>query len=151
MRKIAVYILILGAAVAIPIRGTDVGRLHPVELIQIYKVGEQVSIVTDTGASGQGINAGEAIEDLKATTSGIVFLDTAEYLLVDGSAMEEITQMRNYLKRSVRVCESRGQIDTEVASGFLASHKPALRLEDAQNTGSLPVLSIENGKMILKE
>ena len=49
MKRIVVYILSLAAAMMVPLEGTDVGKLHPVELVQIYKEGDLVVIVTDTG------------------------------------------------------------------------------------------------------
>ena len=37
MRKIILYCLLLGAAILLPVQGTDVGKLLPVELIGVYR------------------------------------------------------------------------------------------------------------------
>ena len=51
MKRVVIYILALAAALLVPLRGTDVGKLQPVGLVQLYKEGETVVIVTDTGDS----------------------------------------------------------------------------------------------------
>lgn len=151
MKRIAIYILLLAAAVLMPVEGTDVGKLVPVEVIQIYKEADAVVIATDLGESGSGAAAEEAIENLKATTSGIVFLDTAEYLLIDESASEEVIQLKAYLKPSVRVCYAAGETDLNEAAAYLNVHKPRIKLKTYETGTAAELLMVENGRMILKE
>ena len=97
MKKILLYILLLGAALIIPVEGTDVGKLLPVELVQLDKMGDTVVISTDAGATGTGETVKAAIRDMEKTAAGIVFLDTADYLLVTESAMEEVESITEHL------------------------------------------------------
>ena len=76
MKKIIVYLLLLAAVLLLPVQGTDVGKLLPVEVLQIYKEEDSVVLTTDVGASGVGATVDAAIENLKATAAGIIFLDT---------------------------------------------------------------------------
>ena len=151
MKKIIWYCLLLGAAFLVPVQGTDVGKLLPVELIQIYKEADTVVIATDAGPTGSGTTVDEAVADMKATASGIVFLDTADHLLVKDLTEEEIDALEKYLKPSVRVCAQIGQIDPEEASAFLRVHKPKRQLKDWEEGNRAQVLTVENGRMILKE
>ena len=151
MRRMIIYALILGAALLCPMEGTDAGKLHPVELIYIYKDGQTVIISTDTGAEGKGDTTRLAIENLKATTPGVVFLDTAEYLLYNDSAKEEIDQMKYDLKSTVRVCQIKGEVDLREATRYLATHEPSTRLKDLNASQSKEILMIEDGKMNLEE
>lgn len=151
MKKIVLYAVLLGATLLVPVQGTDVGKLIPVELLWIYKEDDAVVIDTDLGESGTGATVASAIENLKSTTAGIIFLDTADYLLVDDGARVEGAALGNYLKSSVRVCISEGEIDVKRAAKLLSAHKPETKLRDYDSNGKYDVLKIENGKMILKE
>lgn len=151
MKKIILYAALLGAALVLPVQGTDVGKLIPVELLRIYKEGNAVVIATDLGETGTGATVEKAIENLKSTAAGIIFLDTADYLLVDGSARAEGTALKKYLKSSVRVCISTAELDMEKAAAYLSTHKPETKLRDYEHDGTYAVLTMENGRMILKE
>lgn len=151
MKKIIIYSLLLGATFLSPLQGEDVGKLLPVELIQIYKEADSVVIATDDGAGGTGATVRDAIGNLKATTAGVIFLDTADYLLVDETAAEEVTVLTEYLKPSVRVCASVGEIDLKEAAAFLKVHRPQIKLSAYDGGQNTEVLTVENGRLILKE
>ena len=147
MKRIVVYILALAAAMMVPVERTDVGKLQPVELVQIYKESEQVIIVTDTGDSGQGNGVEAAFKDLKETTAGIIFLDTADYLLVSESAIAEVPALREYLKSDVRVCKAEKGIDLVQAAEFLTVHPPSVKLKEYDSLLNAGTLQRENGRL----
>ena len=151
MRKIAIYILLLGAASIIPRNGTDVAKLHPVELVQLYKEKDTIVIATDTGAVGKGTSTEEAVANLNATTPGIVFLDTARYLLLSESAKEQSTALECYLKPKVRVCAGESEIDPKEAALYLDTRYPTTRLKDLSSAVALEKLVMEDGRIVLKE
>lgn len=153
MKKIVLYILALSVILLLPMEGTDVAKLQPVEVIQIDKDKEESSVVitTDVGAAGTGATVERAIENLKATTSGIVFLDTADYLLLGRAALEEADKIKTYLKPSIRVCCTDEEIDLTDAAAFLAIHKPDTRLKEITSQYPMKNLVKENGRLILKE
>ena len=151
MKRILIYAALLAVTLAVPLQATDIGKLHPVELIQLYRDGDTIVICTDTGAAGKGSTVAHAVANLKATTTGIVFLDTAEYLLVEESAEEDYPQITQYLKPSVKVCRSTGEIDLHQAAVFLDIHRPALGLRDVKGIRNAPILKKQDTQMILKE
>ena len=150
MKKILLYILLLGAALILPVEGTDVGKLLPVELVQLDKMGDTVVISTDAGATGTGETVKAAIRDMEKTAAGIVFLDTADYLLVTESAMEEVESIKEHLKPSVRVCIQHVEMNLKDAAAYLSVHKPEHQLRSCQDPQSLQILTEESGKVILK-
>lgn len=150
MKKILLYMLLLGAALVLPLEGTDVGKLLPVELVQLDKIGEMVVISTDVGATGTGETVEAAIHDMGRTTAGIVFLDTADYLLVKESAMPEVESIKEHLKPSVRVCIQHVEMNLKDAAAYLSVHKPECQLRSNQGGQKLQMLTEENGKVILK-
>lgn len=150
MRRILIYTLLLGAALAVPVRGTDVGKLQPVGLVQLKKEGELITIVTDTGDVGTGSTVEAAFENLEETTAGVIFLDTADYLLVNASAIDEVKKLGTYLKPSVRVCIAEGEIDLMLAAEYLTVHPPAVKLKDCESVFNAGVLSQEAGRLIVR-
>ena len=150
MKKILLYMLLLGAALVLPLEGTDVGKLLPVELVQLDKIGEMVVISTDVGATGTGETVEAAIHDMGRTTAGIVFLDTADYLLVKESAMPEVESIKEHLKPSVRVCIQHVEMNLKDAAAYLSVHKPECQLRSNQGGQKLQMLTEESGKVILK-
>lgn len=151
MKKILIYMSLLGAVLLLPMQGTDVGKLQPVELVYIYREAETVKVETDLGEMGTGTTVGEAIENLKATTSGIVFLDTADYALIDETAKEEIEDLKVYLKPSTRVCMLQKEADLKKAAEYLQVHKPKLYLQDANSDSKMEILANENERFELKK
>ena len=150
MKKILLYILLLGAALILPVEGTDVGKLLPVELVQLDKMGDTVVISTDAGATGTGETVKAAIRDMEKTAAGIVFLDTADYLLVTESAMEEVESIKEHLKPSVRVYIQHVEMNLKDAAAYLSVHRPEHQVRSCQDPQSLQILTEESGKVILK-
>ena len=150
MKRIIIYILLLGAAASLPFRGTDVGKLQPVGLIQLYMEDGMVVIVTDTGDSGRGDTAEAAFENLEDSTSGLIFLDTADYLLMSKEAISQAEGLQRYLKPSIRVCLAEQGIDPVQAAEYLAVHRPLLKMKNISDFGSVQTLRQENGRLILE-
>lgn len=151
MKRIIIYAVILAASLMAPIKGTDVGELKPVEAVQLYKMGQTVVIATDTGDSGRGTTVEAAFENLEETTSGNIFLDTADYLLLSAGAMKEAEELRGYLKKSTRVCIAEMNIDTAEAAEYLKVHRPETVLRDLKNLQIAEVLTMDNGRLIMKQ
>lgn len=146
------FLLAALVVAALPTGGSDVAKLQPVELVYIYVEEDSIIVRTDTGDRGQGGNLNTAFVDLEETTAGIVFLDTADYLIVTSEAEWLLPELRNYLKGSTRVCKGEGIEDLETAAKYLAAHTPETRLKycsDAQ--GDLQVLEETEGRFCLKQ
>ena len=151
MKRILIYALLLGSVLLLTVKGTDVGELVPVELVYVYKEGQLVKIVTDQGEMGAGVTVGQAMENLKETTPGIVFLDTADFLLIDQNARDEINAIKPHLKPTTRVCVLDAEVDLKQAAGYLRIHKPALKLGRVEMKSRLEILRVEAGRFILNK
>ena len=110
--------------------GIDVADLEPVQTVYLAMEGELVTVQTDTGAKGVGYDLKEALRDLQDTTSGFIFLETADYLLVVLQQECMIPQMEQILRPSCRVCLVTGQPDLEKATVFLKIHSPQVVMKD---------------------
>ena len=102
MRKI-LYIVISVLALLAPVNRLDAAKLLPVEAVAIYLENGRVALKTDTENRGSGETAEAALKDLKENASGIIYLDTASFLLVGEGAEEPARELLGRLKRKVKV------------------------------------------------
>lgn len=148
MRGFCYLALVLGMLL-IPVERNDVGKLRPVEAISIYKDENEITIETDTEDTGKGKTVEEALKNLVDTTAGIIYIDTAEYLLVETEELSILKQMSPYVKRSVKVCAMEGRIEPEEAAVYLQSHPINTTIKTAERGKDLPVLAKEAGKLTI--
>ncbi|MBO4937688.1 MAG: hypothetical protein J6C98_01610 [Oscillospiraceae bacterium] len=141
MRRV-LYIIILIVMLILPAERMDIGDLLPVEVVQICEEAGVVRICTDTGNAGIGRNVPEAYSDMKNHANGLIFLDTAEYLILSGSAESRINELTAYLRPSVAVCRSQENINLEEAGKYLSFHNSGVRLSDAVQVEKIPLLII---------
>ena len=119
------------AAVAIfsrlPHPARDIADLKPVRVVYIHMEGRTLHIETDTGDSGAGADLTVACADLSAKADGEIFLDTAEFLILDPEV--PITgEIFTLLRPDCRVTFTDAAPDLEKAAAYLAQHPPILTL-----------------------
>lgn len=129
MRKI-LYVVILSALFFAPLERLDVAKLLPIQAVAVYMEDGAVILETDTENKGRGDNVENALENLKEITPAVVYLDTAEFLLVSENAVSYINELRDFLKPSVKVCvcEAAGQVKD--AAKYLDVHGNLPKLRD---------------------
>ena len=126
MRKL-ISVIILVLSLFAPVKRLDVAKLQPVEAVAVYLKGNAVVLETDTGDKGRGSTAEEALADLKERACSVIYLDTAEYLLVARDAVSQADSLRPYLKSSVKVAPySGGDIQDETAYWEVHGELPKL-------------------------
>lgn len=130
--------------------GEDVGKLQPVQVVSIAKQENRVILLTDTGDRGAGADVSRAIKDMKATSAARVFLDTADYLLVEPDAEAWLPQLQSHLRPSCNVCFVEGTVDLELAGQYLQLHQPKFTMMQYEaGERRLPCLRTEEGRMKL--
>lgn len=149
LKKLLLYFVVVIAVMLVPVVKTDVGKLHPVELVYLYEEEGDYCIETDTGVLGVGSSIAAAVDDLKQTAKGIIYLDTARYLVVTEDTEEEITKIRPYLKGNEYLCRAEGTIAVEEAAVYLAVHLPSVKLKAWNDGVKLDTLVENEGRMHL--
>ena len=86
------------ALLLLPRRGTEVGKLLPVETLLIEKQAGQYRVSTDTVNTGRGDSLEKAVDALRAEAPGILFLDTADYVLLTGEAEDCMEKLQDYVR-----------------------------------------------------
>lgn len=145
MNRIILYCLILAGVMLIPVERTDIGTLEPIQAVWMHKEGENLTLRTDTDDTGSGKTVEEALSDMKYHSSGIVYLDTAEYLMVSSTALEYIAEMKPILKGSVKLCQWEGEGELTEAAAYMRAHKIGHRLDKWGQQVKLPNLPTQTG------
>lgn len=126
--RIVLYILIIVLVFLAPVDRLDIAKLSPVEAVAVYREDGNVVLKTDEGSIGAGLDALAALENLKENTSAIVYLDTADYLLIGDGAEQAAEALRQYLRASIQTGKYAGG-DVKEEAKYLDVHnnsaKPA--------------------------
>ena len=149
------YLSIFAAAIlagAFSLQGTDVARLAPVEAAWLTQQAQTVCIVTDTGDVGYGRSVQEALQDMKASASGTIFLETADYLIVEQGREELLEQVYEIFRPACQVCVCHDMPRMQDVAGFLSAHEPTTTLRQLRNVDMpIPLLKDTMGRMELIE
>ncbi len=129
MRKL-LYIVILGLLFLAPLERMDVAKLLPIQAVAVYMNDGAVVLETDTEDKGRGDSVSNALEDLKKATPAVVYLDTAEFLLVSEDAVTCVEELKNYLKPSVKVCVCAAAGRVKDVAKYLDVHGNLPKLRD---------------------
>lgn len=137
--RMVLYLVILGLLFLAPLERADIAKLLPIEAVAVYVENGEVVLETDTQNRGRGTDVANALQVLKDTTPAVVYLDTAEFLLVSKDAVGYVEQLNNYLKPSVKVCicETSGRVKEAVKYLEVHGNLPKLRDWNEQNISML--------------
>ncbi len=145
-------VIALGLAMKTKHTGQDVAALQPVELLYVQQMWGEYVVTTDTGQQGRGRTAAQAIQNLKETTSGEIFLGTAEHLLLSVNSRDAVSRFARYLRPDCSVTLVLGEPEPAQAAAFLDTHHPGLTLNDYRaGAQDVPVLDATEGGLILNE
>lgn len=129
MRRV-LYVLLLAPLLFVPLERVDVAKLLPIEAVAVYIQENLVVLETDTEHTGAGDTVQQALASLKKNTPAVVYLDTAEYLLVSDDAIAKVDELRQYLKPSVKVCICDAKERVKDAAEYLSVHGKLPKLRE---------------------
>lgn len=144
MKRIIIYVLLLALVLVVPVERMDVGKLEPVQAVWAYRENGEIVLETDTQDRGSGATVEEALADMKERCLGIIYLDTAQFLLVSEDMREQIPALGQHLKGSVALCQWDGQGRISDAAKYLAAHKIGNKLKNWKPDVNLPNLILQN-------
>ena len=152
MKRTVLYIGILVGLLLAPVEQMEVGKLIPVEVVSVYSQGENYVIETDTQNKGIGQTPGAALQNLKDTASGTIYLDTAKYLLLTQDAQNAVEVLRENLKPATQLSEIERLLPMQEVAKFLDSHGKLVRLKQWKEGVEMPLLStFEDSYIFLKK
>jgi hypothetical protein len=128
--------------------GMDVGMLQPVQIVVVKRVGADVMVQTDTMDQGVGVDFASAVENMKASASGEIFLETADHLLLAPECVDFLEEVMQLLRPSCTVCLLDGEPDMEKLADFLKIHVPSVTMAEYRaGIGKLQTLKSVEGRM----
>ena len=128
--RILLYVVILGLLFLAPVEQLDVAKLEPVQTISLRFTDGEIELETDTGNKGRGKNIADAVNDLEEKTPGVVYLDTAQYLLVTEEASPYVETLRHYLQTEILVSMWDGSASVKSAAKYLDIRRDLPKLRD---------------------
>lgn len=125
----AAALLALGLLTRLPHPARDIAKLEPVQLVYIYKEMDHLCIETDTDHRGAGRDILEAAADLRSKADGEIFLETAEFLLLE----EDVIVTADFftlLRPGAGVVYTGERPDLTAAAEYLSIHPPEHTLRE---------------------
>ena len=127
--RILLYIVILVAMFFAPVKRLDIAKLEPVEAVAVYMEGGLITLQTDGENIGRGTTAQAALADLKENALAVIYLDTADYLLIGEGAEKAAAELQKCLRASVETGKYSGGNVKEEAK-YLDVHGNAAKPEN---------------------
>ena len=147
MKRWICYVAALALLGVSPFHRLDISRLAPVETVWLGQQGGLVCIETDQGYFGSGEDVASALENLNATASAIVFLETADYVILESGMERCLIQAERIFRPSCMLCIADQMPDLKAATDFLQIHEPAVTLRQWNvQQCSLPRLIATDGR-----
>lgn len=128
--RMVMYIVILGLLFLAPLKRLDVAKLEPVQTIAVRTVDGAIELETDTGNKGRGSTIETAVADLEKKTPGVIYLDTAQYLLLTQQTVVHVNALRSYLRPGIRVSLWDGAGSVQSAAQYLDVCSDLPKLKD---------------------
>lgn len=131
MKHWRIYLAAAAVVILLP-RGQemDIGKLQPVELIHIYKETNAVVVRSDAGDLGIGNTLPLALEDMKQTATGEVFLETIDYVLISEDMKAAIPELQDVIRPAAHILVASGRINPKDAGEYLNIHPTEVTLKD---------------------
>ena len=130
--------------------GAQVESLQPVQLVQIHKDENGITLETDTKDFGRGDTLSGALENLQATSEKRIFLETADMLILGRNGELLIMELKTILRPAVQVCRSEDKLDLFQAAAFLQNHRSSVILAEIPDGNTeLPELQLAGGRLRL--
>ena len=139
IRKV-LYVLILSALFFVPLESIEIANLEPIQAVWLCVENEKVVLTTDTKDVGIGSTVADALKDMKYNSPGIIYLDTAQYLLVSTSDEQLIAEMKTYVKDEIFLCKWNGEGKLQDAVKYADAHNIGIKFRKWRGIGNLPEL-----------
>lgn len=146
MRRWILFAIALTLFSFLPNQGTDIGNLRPVGLLYVYWENGAVTAAADTGDLGRGKTIREALEDMKATSQGEIFLETTEKVLITESVLGELDTLAAILRPGTELCLGQMGLNPEEAYEYLHTRETGAALYSWKKNQKLPKLDYREGR-----
>lgn len=152
-----VVFALLGFMGKLPFVSHDAAELSPIETLIAEFTPDFVRLTGDGDQLGIGKTWDEAVENLKQTTSGIAFLETAQKIIVNGDLAKAVSAIANSvdLRPAAEIFQIDIAKDIQAVGEYLQTRTSPLTVSELQTAlGTdfvLPQLHWEHEKVLLDD
>ncbi len=155
MKRWLLYLIIIAVISFLgisPFQRTDIAQLAPVEVVWLSSEKGRLCLQTDTQDVGYGTDVQSALENMMQTTAGTIFLETADYLIIEQGQEQFLEQIYSVLRPSCMVCVAAQMPKLDAAAEFLRVHEPEVTLRQLRNEeGTIKHLVEKEGRFSWRE
>ena len=164
VNKISIALLSAASAACLcmlPRTGTDAAKLLPAQILVVAQEEGQVVVNSDNGVSGAGATLSDALDAMRQSADGTLFLDTAEHivLLQSAQALLPAVAWQPQLRPAAKLYLARVNVlSAEDCVDFLRAHSGKTTLADVRAAllrgeapGAAVLLPGQNGGIVLAE
>lgn len=145
--RIISYVVLLGALLFVPLNRIEIADLEPIQAVWMHTENGNIVLEADTEDKGAGNTVETALEDMRNKSTGVVYLDTAQYLFVSESALGEIPAIQPYFKGSIRLCKWNGEGGLKEVAKYADSRNLGQKIKKWNEAGNLPEIPpVKKGK-----
>lgn len=146
---------VLVATGLLPLHSTDAADLQPATVLIFDRMNDgTIRILSDAEAEGVGMTVDAALVNMKERADGVLFLQTAEYLLFTERAECLLAQCTRHsaLRPAASVAKIVGDLpDAEAAAKYLKNRPKTVTLGQLRaEAAAMPQLFCTNGGMLLR-
>ena len=159
VNKISIALLAAASVVSLcmlPRTGADAAKLLPAQVLVIAQEDGQITVESDNGASGSGATLPDALEAMRESAEGTLFLDTAEHIVLLQSAQSLLPAAARQRQFRPAAKLYLARMDAEGCVEFLQAHPGTVTLADAhaallrgETLSPAVLLPGENGGIVL--
>lgn len=127
--------LILTFAGQLPFEIHDAAELNPIRTLQVEASDRGFLLRGENGQQGSGKTFDLAVENLKKTSSGVAFLQTAQKIILTGDtelAVREVIS-DDTLRPASEIYTSAERLDLEMITEYLAARSSDVTLSDLRS------------------
>ena len=160
--RLLLFAAALSALAKLPFRSTDAAKLTPVRTVIVTHAGEQYEVDIGAAARGLGRTLAEALDDLRQTVTGALFLPTAEQVIVvdpagtDSEAVRAVAEESSFCPAAGLYRTGQTDLDAEAVGAYLSSHPSNTTIMQVRGRLAmgeqprLPALRQENGGYLVE-
>lgn len=149
MKRWLSMVIVISVFALLPSQGVELGMMRPAEALQIRSKENGVIVATDLGDKGVGDTLDEAIDNLVESSTGKVYLDTVQFLILDKASQAMTDEIKTFLRPSVNVCSTEESADLERVCAYLRAHRLNMKLEDIRGNTKLPLMERNGEEYVL--
>jgi hypothetical protein len=114
--------------------------------VGVYKTGNWYQIETDTGNKGYGATVMQALRNMKETASGIIYLDTADYMILTSDTEKAVMENVSFANATLDIASMGTRSNEASYATFIGLIEDGATVSGVSFSGTMKLGPITPGK-----